>query len=442
MPETEKIEEYFKYVAHHLKPRDYQREYRLFSFISRRLFAGTEVIGLEPVVRERREEERQGNKTVNIYVARHLSEFDWQEIQRLFGGADMMSAIQAGDNLFIGPLDPVLRHLGAFKVFRGEARIFSDDWRLQILYGLADRLWSSRFFHRFFSALGLRRRSPLVVDQMLARDIYVAYMHHLIHVEGRDVLLFPEYSKEADKKVKYGRSYSGRLLEFTPLIFKLLRDINKKTDRRIQIIPVTVSYERVVEDQTFRTLEQMKANRATRRLTYIADYFFNYTHWLYQRKKGRVVIKFGEPIQLRKKMDFKLRLHDEARKKVGALQTVFPTQVVGLAFHDAAKLSEAELAGRVEKTLEGLRKVHADLRYVEGMSPAEIIRSAYEHFHMHRKRCVLTHDAAKKTYRVVRPDVIAQYRNHIAHLFEKWQAKDEIIKIIDIFRDGSEKKSF
>jgi hypothetical protein len=42
----------------------------------------------------------------------------------------------------------------------------------------------------------------------------------------------------------------------------------------------------------------------------------------------------------------------------------------------------------------------------------------------------------------VRPDVIAQYRNHILHLFEKWHAKDEFIKIIDIFRDSPEKASF
>ena len=40
----------------------------------------------------------------------------------------MMSAIQAGDNLFIGPLDPLLRHHGAFKVFRDQARIYSDHW--------------------------------------------------------------------------------------------------------------------------------------------------------------------------------------------------------------------------------------------------------------------------------------------------------------------------
>lgn len=438
----QKVENYFKYVAHHLKPRPYYPEYRAFSFISRKVFASTEVIGLQPLIEQRREEKRQGEKTINIYVARHLSEFDWQEIQRLFGGANMMSAVQAGDNLFIGPLDPLLRHLGAFKVFRDETRIYSAHWLANILLPLVYRLWNYKRLRPLLSRLKLKKREPLVIDQGLMRDIYVAYMKHLIDREGRDILVFPEYSKEADKKVKYGRSYSGKLLEFTPLIFKLLRDINKKTDRKIQIVPVNVSYERVVEDQTFRTLQQMKANRVTRPLTYLADYFFNYTHWIYQKKRGRVTIKFGEPIPLRKRMDFKIRLHEDARKKVGALQTVFPTQVVGYAFDDARELSESELLKRVEKTLHELKDVNADLRYVEHLAAKDIIESAYGHFHLHTKRCVILRNDAKKTYKVMRPDVLSQYRNHILHLFEKWHAKDELKKIVDLFRDTPEADSF
>jgi len=267
-------------------------------------------------------------------------------------------------------------------------------------------------------------------------------MKHLIDVEKRDILVFPEYMKDANKKVKYGRSYSGKLLEFTPLIFKLLRDINKKTDTKIQIVPVNVSYERVVEDQTFRKLEQLKSSRIKKRFTYAVDYFFNYTHWLYQRKRGPVVVKFGEPVPLRKKMDFKVRLHDDIRKKVGALQTIFPTQVVGYAFRDKRELKEQELVKRVEKTLRGLRDAGADLRYVEKLQPLQIIQSASEHFDLHQKRRVLVRHEAKKTYVVRRPDVLVQYENHIAHLFEKWHDKEQIMKIIDIFRDRTDREAF
>jgi arginyl-tRNA synthetase len=42
----------------------------------------------------------------------------------------------------------------------------------------------------------------------------------------------------------------------------------------------------------------------------------------------------------------------------------------------------------------------------------------------------------------VRPDVLMQYRNHIAHLFEKWYEPDRLMKIIDIFRDGQDPKNF
>jgi len=442
MARLENIEAYFPYVAHRLKNKSYRREAQICGILSRRLFAEIEVIGFEPLVQQRRAERERGEHTVNIYIARHLSEFDWQELQRVFGGADMMTTIQAGDNLFIGPLDPVLRHFGGFKVFREEVRLFSPDWRLQLWYRLLDHLWRRRPVRRLFSALGMKRREPLIIDQTLARDIYVAYLHHLIHIEGRDVLIFPEYSKNENKKVKYGRSYSGRLLEFTPLIFKLLRDINKKTPRKIQIVPVHISYERVVEDQTFRTLEQLKSNRVTKPFTYLVDYFFNYTHWLYQKQRGRVVIRFGEPLVLRKRMDFRVRLHEEVRKRVGMLQTVFPTQVVGYAFGDARQLSEADLVQRVKKTVEELRKTGADLRYVENLTAPEIIKSAYGFFHMHRKRCALLYDPLTATYRVLRPDVVTQYRNHILHLFETWHVSDELRKLIGIFRDSPEKRSF
>ena len=307
------INTYFKYIEHHLKNKPYRLSYAIANFISRRVFSSVEVIGLDALIQQRRTEAAQGTKTINIYIARHLSEFDWQEIQRVLAGANMMSTIQAGDNLFIGPLDPLLRHHGAFKVFRDEVRIFSAHWLANSIYKTLDVFWHDPLFKKLFPAIGLKQRQPVTIDATLAKDIYVAYMKQLIDVEARDILLFPEYLKLADKKIKYGRSYSGKLLEFTPLIFKLLRDINKKTERMLQIVPVNVSYERVVEDQSFKTLEKMKTNKITKRFVYLADYFFNYTHWLYQHQKNRVVIKFGEPEPLRKSMDFKIRLHDDLR---------------------------------------------------------------------------------------------------------------------------------
>ena len=437
-----KIDTYFKYIDHRLKNKSYRLEYALTSFISRRLFSSVELIGLDALIQQRRAEAAHGAKTINIYIARHLSEFDWQEIQRTLVGAGMMATVQAGDNLFIGPLDPLLRHHGAFKVFRDQAIIFSEHWLANSIYKTLDRFWNDPLFKKLFPIIGLKRRQPVTIEGTLGKDIYVAYMKHLIDVEGRDILIFPEYLKLPEKKVKYGRSYSGKLLEFTPLIFKLLRDINKKTERRLQIVPVNASYERVVEDQSFRTLEKMKSNRIMKRFVYLADYFFNYTHWIYQRRKGRVVIKFGDPEPLRKSMDFKIRLHDDIRKKVGLLQTVFSTQIVGYAFHDKTVLSNAELVRRVEKTVTELKKIGADLRYVEKLSAQQIIHSAYEHFDLHQKRRLLIYDEGNNNYRVMRPDVLSQYRNHIAHLFEKWYEPDQLIRIIDIFRDGSDAETF
>jgi glycerol-3-phosphate O-acyltransferase len=437
-----KVATYFKYIEQRLTKKSYRLEYTVTSFISRRLFSSVEVIGLERLIKQRRAEAALGAKTINIYIARHLSEFDWQEIQRVLAGVNMMAAIQAGDNLFIGPLDPLLRHHGAFKVFRDQATIFSEHWLANSIYKTLDGFWNDPLFKKFLPIIGLKRRQPVTIDSALAKEIYVAYMKHLIEVEGRDILIFPEYLKLPDKKVKYGRSYSGKLLEFTPLIFKLLRDINKKTERRLQIVPVNASYERVVEDQSFRTLEKMKSNKFMKRFVYLVDYFFNYTHWIYQRRKGRVVIKFGEPEPLRKTMDFKMRLHDDIRKKVGQLQAVFPTQIIGYAFHDKTILSDVELVRRVEKTMAELKKTGADLRHVEKLSTRQIIQSAYDHFDLHQKRRLLIYDGVIKIHRAMRPDVLSQYRNHIVHMFEKWYEPDQLMKIIDIFRDGGDAETY
>ncbi len=438
----DKINNYFKYIEHHLKNRPYRLSYAIASFISRRLFSSVEVIGLKELARQRKNETAQGIKTLNLYIARHLSEFDWQEIQRVLAGENLMAAIQAGDNLFMGPLDPLLRHHGAFKVFRSQARIFSEHWLLNSIYGTLDAFWHDPLLKKLLSSIRLKQRKPVIIEPLLAKDIYVAYMKHLIDVEKRDILIFPEYLKLSDKKIKYGRSYSGKLLEFTPLIFKLLRDINKKTERILQIVPVNVSYERVVEDQSFKTLEKMQSNKITKRFVYLVDYFFNYTHWIYQRQKGRVVIKFGQPVLLRKAMDFKIRLHDDIRNKVGLLQTVFPTQIIAYAFHNKDVLSDAELIKRVEKTLSELKKIGADVRFAEKLSTLQIIESAYTHFDLHQKRRLLIYDEGKKQHKVIRHDVLSQYRNHIDHLFEKWYEPERLMKIIDIFRDGNDAKNF
>jgi len=438
----EKIEHYFKFVEHRLKDKDYRFEYRCFCLLTQRLFADVAIRGLDALAAQRADAQQQDTKPVNIYIARHLSEFDWQEIQRSLASTGMMATIQAGDNLFIGPLDPFLRHFGGFKVFRKEARIFSPHWLADSVYRLLDKLWRHTAVSSLFTALRCKRRQPLIIDQTLSRDIYIAYMKHLIQVEGRDILIFPEYTKNAQKKIKYGRSYSGRLLDFTPLIFKLIRDINKKTDRKIQLVPVNVSYERVVEDQSFSTLEQMKTNRLTRPFTYLADYFFNYTHWIYQRNRGRVVVTFGEPVVLQKKMGFKIRLHEDLRKKVGELQAVFPTQILAYAFQEDTELSESELLARVDKTVSAMKNVKADLGYVEGLTAKEIVQSAYDHFDMHRKRRFLVWNEEKNIYVIKRKDILSQYRNHVLHLFEKWHDKEKLLKIIDIFRDGKDMDSF
>ena len=427
---SQPIEQYFPLVEHRLKPRPYPIEQAICNWLSRRMFADIQVSGLEPLLAQRRAEAAQGDQTVNIYIARHLGEFDWQEIQRCLTAHRIPAAVQAGDNLFIGPLDPLLRHLGGFKVFREEARLYAGSWLRNAFRKAGARLHARAGFKQLLALLGVRPQPAIVVDAALARDIYTAYMQHLINVEGRDILVFPEYTKTVDKKTKYGRSYSGHLLDFTPLLFRLFKDLNKKTGRRLQLVPVNVSYERIVEDQTFQRLEQIKANARTRRFTYLVDYFFNYTHWIYQRRTARVKLAFGAPVPLRKKMDFKLRLHEDLRKRVGALQAVFPTQVLGYAMREDRTLTATILYERVARLLAALERTEADISALDGLSPAQIVDQAYALFDQHPKRRIIRRTRADGTYRVLRPDVLSQYGNHIAHLFERWHDVEHLKKML------------
>ena len=438
MTKERNIEDYFKFVFHNIKDKDYNLEKKICDFITRRIFDRVDVIGLDEIAAQRKQEDIAGNRTVNIYINRHLSEFDWFEMQRVLANVNMVTSVQAGDNLFIGPLDPLLRHLGGFKVFREDVNLFSSHWLSHGIYKFLDTLLKWNLLFSIYSFFCFKRPCAITIDKTLAKDIYVAYLNHLITVEGRDILMFPEYIKNSDKTIKYGRSYSGALLDFTPFLFKLIKGISKKTDINIQIVPVNLSYERVVEDQTFRTLERMKAHRFLKHFTYICDYIFNYTHWMFQGKKGRVVIKFGTPIPLKKKIDFRIRLHDEARKRVGALQTVFPSQIVAYSFHNDHEVSENDLCRRVENTITDLRVAKADLSYVDDLSPTDIIHSAYAQFNHNLTRRIMRKNSKENTYIVQRPDVVAQYSNHILHFFEKWYDKDQLIKTIKVFREKEE----
>src|SRR5512136_1055796 len=64
-------------------------------------FSEVEYSGLEKVLAKTRAGKRL------IFIPDHQSEYDWLLLQNKLFRSGVRTAIQAGDNLFVGPLDPI-----------------------------------------------------------------------------------------------------------------------------------------------------------------------------------------------------------------------------------------------------------------------------------------------------------------------------------------------
>ena len=198
-------------------------------FLFKGCFSNIEVNGLERLL-----EKVQAGKRL-IFIPDHQSEYDWLLLQSRLFLADIRTVIQAGDNLFIGPLDPILRGCGAFMSVRDKHSFYSSHW----LYNLLAKHVGKR---------------PIVIDRDSYNRLYVKQLKRIFGREHYNLLVFPGYETDPYSGiVKYGRSYSGMFNPLSPYVFitvsKALRELGI---RDAEYIPVSVSYERVPEDVLFR----------------------------------------------------------------------------------------------------------------------------------------------------------------------------------------------
>jgi len=129
-------------------------------------FSDVQFHGLEPVVAKA----RQGRRL--IFIPDHQSEYDWLLLQNKLFRSGVRTAIQAGDNLFVGPLDPILRGCGAFMSVRHEKSFYSTHW----IYDLLAR------------ALGQR---PIRVTREQYSRLYPKQLARILGREGYNLLVSP-----------------------------------------------------------------------------------------------------------------------------------------------------------------------------------------------------------------------------------------------------------
>jgi len=301
-------------------------------------FSNVRVIGLDKVKRKADSGKRL------IFIPDHQSEYDWQLLQSRLFLADIKTVIQAGDNLFIGPLDPILRGCGAFMSIRESRSFYSSHW----LYNLSAKYLGKR---------------PIVIDRDLYSRLYLKQLERILGKEGYNLLVFPGYETDPySGQVKYGRSYSGMFNPLSPYVFisvsRVLRELGIKD---AEYVPVSISYERVPEDVLFR--EFRAKTHSSKMAKYIYDHYYTFFKAPFSKElhqeKSRVCIKFGEGIPT----DFNDRAREFAetvRYEIAKLTRVYESTLIFHSIENRFSLPKRDLKLNVVHNIRKLQSLNID----------------------------------------------------------------------------------
>jgi hypothetical protein len=376
-------------------------------FLFRGCFSNIEVFGLESVL----EKVRAGKRM--IFIPDHQSEYDWLLLQSRLFLSDIRTVIQAGDNLFIGPLDPILRGCGAFMSVRGKHSFYSSHW----LYNLLAKYAGKR---------------PIVIDQDSYNRLYVEQLKRIFGREHYNLLVFPGYETDPySGNVKYGRSYSGMFNPLSPYVFinvsKVLRELGI---RNAEYVPVSVSYERVPEDVLFREFRAKSHRPAMAK--YIYDHYYTFFKAPYSKElrqeKSRVCLKFGRGIPA----DFSGRAREFAetvRYEIAKLTRVYETTLIFHSFENRFTLPKRVLKLSVMRNLHKLEKMGIDCSPLHGRSGRYLTIDAMlkrvEDLFNFRERPVvplksyLTLEHDKNEVFIHNPHLAAYYGNKLDYILSK-----------------------
>lgn len=395
-------------LLHHR--RNSRKVGRVARFSRRRLFPGCfprlEVEGMEKVV----ELARSGRRL--IFITNHQSEYDWIIVQTMLVEHGIKAAIQAGDNLFIGPLDPFIRHCGAFMTVRDKRSFYSPHWYLGWLFRL----------------LG---RKPVVVTRDLYGKLYPEQLTKVLRDDGLHLIVFPGYETDPySGRVKLGRSYSGELNPLSPIVFAAVRSVVRHVKGLSDglYVPVNVSYERVPEDILFR--EYKARSRRSRIAKYIYDHYYTFVKaplsGAVRRRQTRVCIKFGDAIAV----DNQMRARDLAallRDRISLLTRVYESQIVLYSLDSRFQVGKRTLERRLARNLRHVESLGLDtspLYHADGRRKSldEMLDRLCHVFNMPKipiipSKSYTTIEHDRNEVFIHHPHLAAYYANKLKHLF-------------------------
>ncbi len=300
-------------------------------------FTGVDIEGLDAVD----ELSRSGRKLV--FIPNHQSEYDWMLLQTYLAQRYIRTAIQAGENLYVGPVDTFLRKCGAFMMIRDRHAFYGRRWVRDGVLKL----------------LGTR---PFVITKEQYNKLYPDQIKRVLG-EGLHLMIFPGYETDrATGEIKYGRSYSGEFAELSAYVFLVVRAaIRQMQVENALYVPVNISYERIPEDIVFR--QYQARSRKSKFAKYVYDHYYAFVKMPFARRirdqRSRVLIRFGAGIPV----DRPLRARGMAalvREEMGKLMRVYESTLVFASLSDRYKMGRAELEERVAANLERIEAYGLD----------------------------------------------------------------------------------
>lgn len=239
-------------------------------------------------------------ETNTVFVPTHKSYFDYLILNYiLYREKVTVPLVAAGDNLDFFPLSPVLRKMGAFFIRR---KIKDDEFYKKILTTYLEQIVTAGYNMEFF-------------------------------IEG-------------------GRSRSGMVRSPRTGMLKMLAEITKATNRKLYIVPVSITYEKLKEIEDYSREKQGVKQPES-------EHFLKKVFTLFRANYGPVYVRFSQPIYLNTKFTEETALRiAEVQEKSSVISFSAVFSAVFMAFES---LTIKELIERMEQTVEILHT----LPYIE-----------------------------------------------------------------------------
>lgn len=230
-------------------------------------------------------------ETNTVFVPTHKSYFDYLILNYiLYREKVTVPLVAAGDNLDFFPLSPVLRKMGAFFIRR---KIKDDEFYKKILTTYLEQILTAGYNIEFF-------------------------------IEG-------------------GRSRSGMVRSPRTGMLKMLAEITKTTNRKLYIVPVSITYEKLKEIEDYN-----KEKHGVKQPE--SEHFLQKVFTLFRADYGPVYVRFSQPIMLNTKFTEETALRiAEVQEKSSVISFSAIFSAVFMAFES---LTIKDLIERMERTVE------------------------------------------------------------------------------------------